>query len=145
DPPRGTYWKSWLQYVNDHLLRRDLISAEDLSLFKTTTSVAEAVEEITDFYRVYHSSRYVGRRWVARLTRPVPQALCDALARDFAPLIGEGGIVQRDAPPEEHEAEADLDHLPRLVFIATRIHFGHLRQLIAPLKRDGCTAGARHP
>src|SRR5262245_55373415 len=34
DAPRGTYWKSWLQYVNDHLLRRGLISEEDLALFK---------------------------------------------------------------------------------------------------------------
>src|SRR5262245_62814616 len=64
DAPRGTYWKSWLQYVNDHLLRRGLISEEDLALFKSTTSVTEAVAEITGFYRVYHSSRYVGRHWV---------------------------------------------------------------------------------
>src|SRR5262249_61939653 len=99
DPPRGTYWKSWLQYVNDHLLRRDLISAEDLSLFKTTTSVAEAVEEITDFYRVYHSSRYVGRRWVAGLPRPVPQALLGGLGRDFAPLTTLGVAGDGEAPP----------------------------------------------
>ena len=76
----------------------------------------EAVEEITGFYRVYHSSRYVGRYWVIRLNHPVSSELCEALARDFAPLIEKGGIEQRGAFPEEHETEPELDHLPRLAF-----------------------------
>jgi uncharacterized protein (TIGR00730 family) len=137
DAPRGTYWKTWLQYVNDHFLRRGLISEEDLSLFKTTTSVREAVEEITTFHRVYHSSRYVGRHWVIRLTHPVPQSLCKALAREFAALIAGGTIEQRDAFPEEHETEPELDHLPRLVFAARRTDFGLRRRLIDRLNREG--------
>jgi uncharacterized protein (TIGR00730 family) len=137
DAPRGTYWKSWLQYVNDHLLRRGLISEEDLALFKTTTDRAEAVEEITGFYRVYHSARYVGRHWVIRLNHPVSQELLDALGRDFASLIEEGAIEQRGPLPEEHETEPELDHLPRLVFAARRISFGLRRQLIDRLNRDG--------
>src|SRR5438132_10126239 len=59
DAPRGTYWKTWKRYVEDHLLRQRLISAEDMSLFKVTSSLDEAVHEITGFYRVYHSSRNV--------------------------------------------------------------------------------------
>jgi uncharacterized protein (TIGR00730 family) len=137
DAPRGTYWKSWLQYVKEHLLRRDLISGEDLSLFRVTTDVAEAVEEVTSFYRVYHSSRYVGRDWVVRLNHRVPDALCEALARDFAPLIETGRIEQRDALAEERASEPDLDHLPRLVFAARRTDFGLRRQLIDRLNREG--------
>src|SRR5262245_58395967 len=137
DTPRGTYWKSWLQYVNDHLLRRGLISEEDLALFKTTTDRDEAVQEITSFYRVYHSSRYVGRHWVIRLNQPVPPAVVDALAGDFASLIEGGGIEQRGPLREEHETEPELDHLPRLVFAARRIGFGLRRRLIDRLNRDG--------
>jgi uncharacterized protein (TIGR00730 family) len=137
DAPRGTYWKTWLQYVNDHLLRRGLIDEEDLALFRTTTSVSEAVEEITSFYRVYHSSRYVGRYWVIRLTRPVSQSLCESLARDFAPLVAAGTIELRDALPEEHETEPELDHLPRLVFSARRTAFGLRRKLIDRLNQEG--------
>src|SRR5439155_240966 len=55
DAPRGTYWKTWKRYVEEHLLRHHLISKEDMALFKVTTSVDQAVEEITRFYRVYHS------------------------------------------------------------------------------------------
>ncbi len=137
DAPRGRYWKSWLQYVKDHLLRRGLISEEDLALFKITTDPAEAVEEITGFYRVYHSSRYVGRHWVIRLNRPVAASVVDGLAGEFASLIEDGDIEQRAALPEEHESEPELDHLPRLVFAARRISFGLRRQLIDRLNRDG--------
>jgi uncharacterized protein (TIGR00730 family) len=138
DTPRGTYWKSWLQYQKDHLLRRGLISDEDLILFRMTDSVSEAVTEITGFYRVYHSSRYVGREWVIRLNHPVSETLCDDLTREFAPLIEHGRIVQRGALPEEHETEPELAHLPRLVFAARRSDsFGLRRQLIDRLNRDG--------
>jgi uncharacterized protein (TIGR00730 family) len=137
DTPRGTYWKSWLQYVRDHLLRRGLISEDDLALFKTTTSVDEAVEEITGFHRVYHSSRYVGRLWVVRLNHRVPDVVVDGIARDFAALIEKGGVEQREALPEERETEPELDHLPRLVFAARRVGFGLRRQLIDRLNREG--------
>ena len=51
DQPRGTYWKTWHRYVQDHLLRRNMISPEDLSFYKVTDSVEEAVGEIMGFYR----------------------------------------------------------------------------------------------
>ncbi|NOX54671.1 MAG: TIGR00730 family Rossman fold protein, partial [Planctomycetes bacterium] len=59
DAPGGTYWKAWLQFVREHLLRTGMISPEDMSLFKVTADVDEAVEEIMRFYSVYNSMRYV--------------------------------------------------------------------------------------
>ena len=47
DAPGGRFWSSWLDYVNDHLLKGGLISEEDLALFRVTDDAAEAVEEIT--------------------------------------------------------------------------------------------------
>src|SRR5215470_13518337 len=107
DAPRGTYWKTWKRYVEDHLLRQRLISEEDLALFKVTSSVEEAVEEITHFYRVYHSARTVGRDLVMRLTRPLAPELVERLGRDFADIVVAGSIAQRGALP----AEADEPEL----------------------------------
>jgi hypothetical protein len=135
DAPRGTYWKTWKRYVEEHLLRHGLISEEDLALFKVTTSVDEAVDEITRFYRVYHSSRTVGRQLVIRLARPVPAKLVERLARDFADILLAGTIVQRSALAEEDEPE--LATLPRLVLAFNRSDFGRLRQLIDQVNRDG--------
>src|SRR5207249_2497630 len=55
DQPGGDYWVLWERYVRDVLLARHLISPADMSLFKVTDSVAEAVAEVLGFYRVYHS------------------------------------------------------------------------------------------
>ncbi|HLY39412.1 MAG TPA: LOG family protein [Candidatus Binatia bacterium] len=129
DAPRGTYWKTWKRYVEDHLLRKNLVSEEDLSLFKVTSSVDEAVEEISRFYRVYHSARTVGRDLAIRLARPLERELVERLGREFADIVVSGSIVQRSALSAEAD-EPELAALPRLVFTFNRTNFGRLRQLI---------------
>src|SRR3989475_10199278 len=135
DAPRGTYWKTWKRYVEEHLLRHRLISPDDMALFKVTTSVDQAVEEITRFYRVYHSSRTVGHQLVIRLVRPLPEKLVDRLSHDFADILLSGAIVQGPALAEEDEPE--LAALPRLVLHFNRTNFGRLRQLIDRINHDG--------
>lgn len=137
DVPQGTYWEAWRCYIEEHLVRRDLISPEDMALFKVTTSVDEAVREITTFYRVYHSSRWVGDRFVIRMNRALAPELVETLAREFEPIVLEGGMEQRGPLDEEREQEPELDTLPRLVFAARRGSFGLRRQLIDRLNREG--------
>src|SRR6516165_2927035 len=43
DEPGGDYWKHWLQFVETVLLKRGLISPDDMALFKVTDSVDAAV------------------------------------------------------------------------------------------------------
>jgi uncharacterized protein (TIGR00730 family) len=137
DSPRGTFWKTWLRYVHDHLLRAKLISEDDLSLFKVTTSVEEAVEEITGFYRVYHSSRLVGHDFVIRLAHPLAPALVRQLTRDFADILAGSEIVQSPALADEREQEPELNALPRLVCRLVHGRAGRLRQLIDRINREG--------
>jgi hypothetical protein len=135
DAPRATYWKTWKRYVDEHLLRHHLVSEEDMALFKVTSSVDEAVEEITRFYRIYHSARTVGRRLVIRLNRPIAGTLVESLSREFADILLTGPIVQ--SPALEEEDEPELASLPRLVLAFNRTNFGRLRQLIDRVNRDG--------
>ena len=137
DAPRGTYWKTWKRYVEEHLLRHRLISPEDMALFKVTSSVDEAVEEITRFYRVYHSARTVDRNLVIRLTHRIPESLVTQLGHDFADIVVKGEIVQTGALDEEKEDAPELARLPRLVLEFNRSSFGRLRQLIDRLNSDG--------
>ena len=137
DAPRGTYWKTWKRYVEEHLLRHRLISPEDMALFKVTSSVDEAVEEITRFYRVYHSARTVDRNLVIRLTHRIPESLLTQLGHDFADIVVKGEIVQTGALEEEREDAPELVRLPRLVLEFNRSSFGRLRQLIDRLNSDG--------
>jgi hypothetical protein len=137
DAPRGTYWKTWQRYVHDHLLRRRLISPHDLSLFKVTTSVTDAVDHVTSFYRLYHSSRFVGDRFVIRLKRPVEPHHVRRWSHDFADLVGAEGIESRGPLDEETLQEPELDALTRLVFRYDPGKPGRLRQLIDRINGEG--------
>lgn len=129
DAPGGTYWKTWMQFVKDHLLRLGLISEEDFHLFKVTDDLDEAVEEIAHFYSNFHSYRYVRDKMVIRLLNPASRTLLDVLNHEFSDLLKKGEFESCDALPEE-ESEVKIADLPRLVFTIARGKAGRLRQLI---------------
>jgi len=127
--PRGNYWEEWMKFITDRLLRRGLISKEDFSFFKITHNVHEAVAEILNFYKVYHSARWVGERFVIRMNeRLSPDAIVN-LNRQFADMLRKGEIVQRTALPQEKN-EPEIWSLPRLIFTPFRSRFGRFRELI---------------
>lgn len=135
DEPGGDYWADFQTFVRRQLLGRGMIDAHDLSLYKLTDSVPEAVAEILGFYRVYHSMRYVRSRLVLRLQQRPDEALLEELNTRFADILVRGGFSLSGPLPEEKE-ETALAGLPRLVFHFNRQSFGRLRQLIDFL--NGC-------
>lgn len=135
DEPGGTYWAMWRRFLEDSLLRFGLISPEDFSLFRITSSVEEAVREIRGYYRVFHSMRYAGRDLVIRIREPLSPDALAALNRDFPDLLVDGTISQVNALPEEAD-EPEIAALPRLVFRFNSGSHGRLRQLIDRLNRS---------
>lgn len=135
EAPGGDYWKRWLEFVQDVLLRRGFISPPDLALFKITTSLDEAVEEIVNFYKVYHSMRYVGDRLILRLQQPLSEPTLAQVRRDFSDILAGGTFEQTGALPAEAN-ETHLTHLPRLRFRFDRQSLGRLRQLIDFMNRS---------
>ncbi len=129
DEPDGSYWSTWRRAIEENILGRGMISPEDLSLFRITSDVGEAVDEIQRFYRVYHSARYVGNNLVIRVRRQVARGSIDALNRDFRDLLAGGSYRQRGALPQEAD-EPEVAALPRIVFRFNCRNFGRLRQLI---------------
>lgn len=135
DEPGGTYWTNWLRFVHEELLRRELVSQEDLSLFKVTDNVDDAVREILGFYSVFNSMRYVRNRLVVRLNREPSDALIDRLNEEFADIVADGRITKTTM----HRLESDdvhLKNLPRLTMEFNRKNFGRLRQMIDILNRE---------
>ena len=129
DAPGGTYWKFWKQFVDEHLGRLGMISENDHHLFRVTDNVEEAVQEVVQFYRNFHSYRYVGNKLVLRVNTALAEDELSALQEDFSDLVKEGRIIQ-GAALEEEEDEEGLSDLTRLVFHHRRRDFGRLRQLI---------------
>jgi uncharacterized protein (TIGR00730 family) len=134
DEPGGDYWTRWQAYITDVLLLRNLISPEDLSLYRITTNVDEAVAEVLQFYRVYHSMRYVGHDLVLRLQNPLPAEVLEQVRTSYADIVVTGTYEQSGPlAPEGNE----LPDLSRVRFHFNRRNMGRLRQLIDFINREG--------
>jgi len=127
--PRGNYWEEWLKFITDRLLKRGLISREDFSFFKITHTVREAVAEILHFYKIYHSARWVGERFVIRMNHRLSKEAIVNLNKQFADILRKGEIVQGAALPQEKN-EPEIWNLPRLILTPFRNRFGRFRELI---------------
>lgn len=130
DDDDGDYWENWFQFIKKTLLTRGLISGEDFSLFTITRDPAEAVQVIDEFYRVYHSSRFVGNRLVIRLNKDLGAEDVETLEREFAEIIEPGSALQLSGPLPEEQDQPDLLHLPRLSFEFNHKSYGLLKAFI---------------
>ncbi len=126
DGEGGAYWPGWEGYIRDHLLENGWISPEDTNIYHIASGIDDAVGHVTNFYRLYHSSRYVGPHLVIRLRQRLNDGELETLNREFADLLKEGRIEQTGAL----EGEQDHLDLPRLTFMHTRSRFGRLRMMI---------------
>ena len=122
----GDYWKQWDRYVREHLLAKGMISPEDLNLYRVTDDPDEAVRHILQFYRNYHSQRFVRDDLVLRISRPLTDRQVEMLNEEFADLVRTGRITQ-GGPLEGETTYLDL---PRLSFCFTRRSYGRLRLMI---------------
>lgn len=129
DVPGMEYWKTFLAFVESHLLSHGLISPLDLTLIRRVEDVEEGVQEILQFYRIFHSYRHVRDRVVFRLKRKLSAAAVKQLNEDFKDLLIEGSIEQGVALPDEANEEG-IFHLPRLIAHFRRGDFGRWRQFI---------------
>jgi uncharacterized protein (TIGR00730 family) len=133
DAPGGTYWQHWRTYVKAELLHTGMISPDDMNLFMVTDSVDEAVEEVTGFYRRYHSMRYVGPTLVLRINAPLAAEELERLNDMYAPILAGGRIEQRPGPVEGEMGKHP--GLPRLTMAFNRRDIGTLRLLVNDLNR----------
>ena len=129
DLPRGNYWDTWMKFLTDRLLASAFISPEDFSFFKIMHGVRDAVEEILQFYKIYHSMRWVRERLVIRLNQALSKRAISDLNEKFADVLRKGEIIQ-DAALREEKNEPEIWNLPRLILTPYRDRFGRLRQLI---------------
>ena len=145
DKPGGDYWHSWNDYICSQLKAKGLISPEDPSLYTITDNLDVACQTIKDFYRVYHSSRYVGKLFVIRLNLELSDRVVEELNREFGDILSQGKITKSTALPEEYR-DLETRGLPRLTLHFNQKSLGRLYQLINKINRmgDACEA-TEHP
>jgi uncharacterized protein (TIGR00730 family) len=128
DVPAGTYWQRWQEFLRDDVMSRGYITEREMTFFRIHTSAKAAIKEITQFYRNFHSYRFVKDELVIRLNDPPSPALIDRLNREFADIVT--GAVRQGEPLPEEANEANTLHLHRLVMGFNREDYARLRQMI---------------
>jgi len=133
DQAGGQFWKTWEGFVSEEMVNRGLVSPDDVHLFRCADDANVAVREILDFYKVFHSQRWVGDQLVLRLRRSLTPGALAALEAQFGDIL-KGKAEQRQGPlPGEGEEVPDLT---RLVFPLVRNNYGRLRLLIDAINRS---------
>ena len=138
DPPGGVYWRNWDRNVRQDLMSAGLVSPEDLGLYMVTDDAQDAADHVLQFYRNYHSQRFVREHLAIRMQRPLTDAQIGALGDEFSDLVAEGGMAQGGPL----DGETEHLNLTRLSFISTRRDYGRLRMLI---DRINSMDAANHP
>ena len=129
-PEGNPFWENWDQYVKETMLKQGMISPADLSLYKVTHSIEEACEEISHFYRRYHSSRFDQQRnLVVRLTSPVTDSELSTLNEDFSDIV-ESGTIERCESLHGESFDVSLESLPAVKFHFKFGKYGRLREMI---------------
>jgi hypothetical protein len=139
DEPGGKYWEQWQRYVDDALMRPGLIGAEDRHLYFMTDDPAVAARHVLDFYRNYHSQRFVHDVLVIRMRRPLTAEQVQWLNEEFSALVAEAAIEQGGP----REGESDWLELPRVYFTFTRRGYGVLRLFIDRINEFDAVNGQR--
>ncbi|MDB5328241.1 MAG: hypothetical protein JWM57_3810 [Phycisphaerales bacterium] len=135
DHEGSTFWRDWEVYVKNQLLGSKLISPEDLHLYKLTQSVDEAMDEVTNFYRVFNSTRYVRDTLVMRLNKTPSKQQIEELNRRYRHILVKGDIELTEPLPQEKD-EPSLAHLPRLKMNFNRREHGIFRTMINYLNAE---------
>ncbi len=135
DVPGGTYWTSWLDFVQRELGTRNYIGRHDLDLVTITDDCDVAVNTVCGFFANFHSQRYVDGDLVLRLQRAPSVDSLHSLNTEFADIVAKGSI-ERAAPSKAELAEQDAVDLARIKFRFDRRSQARLRQLIDTLNRQ---------
>ncbi len=130
DPPGSTYWSDWRKFIEKQLGKGKMIDPNDLKLVHFTHDPADAARVIANFYKNYHSMRFIRDLMVFRLKTPLSRPVLQRVNRDFSDIVTKGKIDQQSGPFEDEINEPHTHELSRLFFYFDRRHLVRVKQLI---------------
>jgi uncharacterized protein (TIGR00730 family) len=137
EEPGGDYWKEWDRMLHKLLGSRGLVDEVDLSLYRRVETIDQACEEVMQFYRVYHSSRYLGEKFLIRINTLLSPEALETLSAEFADFLAEPVYQTQQALPKEEDTLTG--QLPRLILLPKRNRPGRLRIFIDRLNQLGAS------
>lgn len=135
EPPGSRYWADWKRFINNHLFKKGFINKEDFSLFSVAENVDQAIEYIENFYKVYHSIRYVSNLTVIRLNKKPAQKTLNLINHEFKDILTCGEICL-STPTKEEIERGEYPELPRLIMNFNMRDYGRLCELIHAINKE---------
>lgn len=135
EPPGSDYWAGFDEFIRAELLERGFVSADDLTLYRRAGTIDDAVDEIENFYRVFHSQRMVGNRLILRLNLMPDDVTLKELSEGFSDVLSKP--IEATTASRAEIRDADVPDLPRIALSFDRQHVGRLRLLIDRLNELG--------
>ncbi len=132
EPAHSQYWSRWIDFVTKMLVGKGFISRHDMSLLIHVNTVEKAIDEILQFYRVYHSIRYVEDKTVIRLNSLLSSESIKELNKRYSDILRSGKIELTEPLPAERKSEEFLD-LPRLLMDFNRYDYGKFYEMLRVL------------
>lgn len=129
EPKNFGFWENAMKFINGPMLSGGFISEQDKALFRVYNSPEEALNHIDEFYRNYHSMRFVKDNLVIRMKTGISDAALKKANEKFKKLATDGKF-HLAAPLQEEMNEPELKDLKRLIFKSDRRDFATLRLLI---------------
>ncbi|WP_268799943.1 LOG family protein [Pseudomonas huanghezhanensis] len=129
DAPGGTFWQGALNFIREELEGNHYILAADMNLLKLVYSADEAVDEINQFYRNFHSTRWLKKKFVIRMRHALNENALAYMQDAFADLRLNDDFHQHVYSGEEHD-DAQFSHLTRLAFSFNGRNQGRIRELV---------------
>lgn len=136
EPKGSTYWASWKRFIERELANNGFIKKEDFYLFKIAKNADDAIKYIEDFYKIYHSIRYVSGLTVIRINRKISDKALDSLNREFKDILT-GGKIILSTPMDEEVQKGEYLNLPRLIMHFNLRDYGRLCKMICAINALG--------
>ena len=119
-----------LEFLNRQPVKQKMICQDDIDIMYFTQDPEDAVKHIVDFYKMYHSMRYIRDLLVLRIEEPLTDAQLDQLNEEFKHLLKKGKIAQSLKPFEEEGNVPYTFDLTRLAFHFNKDSFVELKKMI---------------
>lgn len=129
EPEGSTYWTVWKNFVTSQLVGNKFIKKEDLGLFCIVKNTDDAVNYIENFYKVYHSIRYVSGLTVLRLNKKLSEKTLELLNQKFSDILT-GDTIRLSPPMKEEIQKGEYLDLPRLIMKFNQRDYGRLCEMI---------------
>ena len=130
DPKNSKYWSTFKSFLSKELGKRGMIDPDDINLMHFTHDPHDAVRVINQFYRNYHSMRYIQDRLIFRVKKELTKQNLVKLNDLFSGILKKGKIEQFAKPFKEEDNEPHTFDLTRLALYFNRRHFACLKKMI---------------